>query len=84
MGKTGRMVLLLVIATFTGCGTYANLHPQSWLVAGDFPEWHEGEKPEAFGGIRRDLKAMPLGLLDLPFSFVGDLLTLHTIPESQP
>jgi uncharacterized protein YceK len=78
-------MLLLMVVTVTGCGTYANLNPQSWLVTGDFPERHKDEKPEAFGGVRRDLKDLPMGMLDLPFSFLGDLLTLPvTVPVSKP
>jgi len=85
MRRVGQTLLLLIVVCVTGCGTYANHYPRSWLVAGDFPERHKDEKPEPFGGIRRDVNNLPLGLLDLPFSTIGDLATLPiTVPASQP
>jgi uncharacterized protein YceK len=84
MGKKLIPALPLFFFAVAGCGTYGNLYPESFLAAGDFPERHKDEKIEVYGGIQRDLRNLPLGAVDVPFSFIGDTLTLPwTIPAAR-
>ena len=62
-----------------GCGTIANLDGRK-LPLIDLP--HQ-EAPKPFGGVGRDIRWMSSGAVffaaDIPFSLVGDIVTLPKV-----
>ena len=69
MSKSQLFIILGFTAAISGCGTVMNFASST----GDMP-------PKPFGGVAHDLEAVakgdPLGIIDIPGSFVGDILTL--------
>src|SRR5258708_2146379 len=72
MSKPFVFAFLALTAGFPGRGTMANIFHST----GNMP-------PRPFGGIAIDLEAVgngdALGIIDLPGSFVGDILTLPEV-----
>jgi uncharacterized protein YceK len=72
MPKSVLVVLLAVVATASGCGTMANMHAAN----GSMP-------PRPFGGLATDFEAIgkgdALGIIDLPGSLIGDVVTLPEV-----
>jgi len=77
MRQVAVIVIVTLLAAGSGCGTIANMHGETFIhMGGPFPC-----PTEPFGGVQQDVSGlrMPLGfmlLADLPFSFVGDIVTL--------
>ncbi|MBS0260931.1 MAG: hypothetical protein JSS02_03160 [Planctomycetes bacterium] len=67
--RTGCLALLVMTV---GCGTMTNMHKSTRGVA-----------PEPFGGLATDFEAIGngdlLGMIDIPGSLVGDLVTLPEV-----
>lgn len=70
-----------VLSSLAGCGTMANMQGKN-LPALDAGGQYE---PRPFGGVRNDLRwtyhgnGLILGIIDLPFSIVGDVVTLPKV-----
>jgi len=75
------IVVALLIGT-AGCGTLANLDGRK-LAMIDLP--HQ-EAPKPFGGVCRDIRWITSGMVyfveDIPFSLVGDIVTLPKVFQS--
>ncbi len=69
-----RLLLPAVALLFAGCGTMINLAPGQKCVT-------FREAPRIYGGVRADLVIAAASLMDLPYSFIGDTVTLPvTVP----
>ena len=73
------LLLLLFVYLLPGCGTVANLqgHKDAW---NDVPEQ---VSPKPFGGVERDSERISSGnylfAADIPFSLVGDVVSLPKV-----
>src|SRR5690242_4228396 len=76
---------IATVILFPGCGTNANLTGSRFALMG-----RSDTPPVPFGGIKNDLRwlfrdaVFPVSLffaIDLPASFVGDIVTLREIRE---
>ena len=75
------LVILLLFGTLTGCGTITNINGSDvWLLGGPVGP------PTPFGGVGIDSQMVydgtgscTLALFDLPFSAVGDIITLPLV-----
>ena len=88
MGRYLRAFVLLTIVVTIGCGTIANCSRIGYslpdqITSNSVDAEKVGRPPyQVYGGVRADLGMCPR-LLDLPFSFAADTLTLPvTIPYS--
>ena len=76
------LLMVASIATLTGCGTMANMQGKKLPALSQV----QVEEPRPFGGVGRDIRwisslPVPANLMfvaDLPFSLVGDVVTLPT------
>ena len=80
--SAARLLLLgYALPLLAGCGTMANMQGKN-LPALDAGGQYE---PRPFGGVRNDVRwlcqgnGFVLGLVDLPFSLVGDVVTLPVV-----
>jgi hypothetical protein len=74
---------IVALAAFSGCGTMANMDGREYALI-DFPHY----QPKPFGGVQRDFVWVSQGFLpfalDLPFSVVGDIVTLPRVLTMAP
>jgi uncharacterized protein YceK len=89
MGRYLRALVFFIIAAMIGCGTIANCSrigysPPDQITSNTVETEKLGRPLYVYGGVRADLGGIcGPHLLDLPFSFAADTLTLPvTIPYS--
>jgi uncharacterized protein YceK len=74
----------LAMAALSGCGTMANMDGRKFALI-DFPHQYQ---PKPFGGVQRDFIWISNGVIpcvfDLPFSAVGDIVTLPRVLTMPP
>jgi hypothetical protein len=78
------IIALFSTALLSGCGTTANMNGKS-LPLFCLPS---GKPPEVFGGVGWDIRWISDGkwgfVFDLPFSFVGDLISIPEVLWGKP
>jgi uncharacterized protein YceK len=74
----------LAMAALSGCGTMANMDGRKYALI-DFPHQYQ---PKPFGGVQRDFIWISNGIIpfvfDLPFSVVGDIVSLPSVLTMPP
>jgi uncharacterized protein YceK len=91
MNLSRQIAAAIVASLLFGCGTISNVNSMNGPVMGAVFT----VRPRPFGGVVNDLTwpfetdpaalpwALPMYIIDLPMSIVGDVLTLPTIRERQ-
>jgi len=75
------LLLILLTCSLTGCGTISNLNEQDQPLIGLHRD------VSVYGGVRNDIRWFwqnyPCWIIDLPFSAVGDTVTLPLVLYQQ-